>query len=183
MKLKNRWLSFFVPVLLLIPLTCFESCKFYSFTGVSIDYATTKTISVKFFENLSGDGPPTLSNTFTEGLRDFYQQNTQLSVLTDGDDADLQIEGEIVGYNFTPVAPRASGSDDISDQAALTRLTITVKVSYINTQNEEEDFNRSFSFYDDYETESDLSTEEDRLIETIFDQIVLDIFNATVANW
>ena len=52
------------------------------------------------------------------------------------------------------------------------------QVDFTNTLNEEEDFSRSFSFYDDFDSQtSNLTAAEDQLIETIFDQIIFDIFN------
>jgi hypothetical protein len=81
------------------------------------------------------------------------------------------------------VAPTSTGDPNKADVAALTRLTITVKVSYINITDDEFDFDRNFSFYADYKNDLALTAVEDRLIDEIFDQIILDIFNASVANW
>ena len=85
------------------------------------------------------------------------------------------------------MAPRASGSQNFEDTdiAALQRLTITVRVTYINTQDDSFDFdNKNFSFYADYDPEKqDFNSIEAQLVEEIYDAIVLDIFNATVANW
>ena len=83
-----------------------------------------------------------------------------------------------------PVAPLPREMTSKADVAGSTRLTIRVQVDFTNTLNEEEDFSRSFSFYDDFDSRtSNLTAEEDQLIDTIFDQIIFDIFNATVANW
>ena len=85
------------------------------------------------------------------------------------------------------MAPKANGSQnfDDADIAALQRLTITVKVTYLNTQDDSYDFDsQSFSFYQDYDPEKqDFNSIEDILVEEIYDAIVLDIFNASVANW
>ena len=81
------------------------------------------------------------------------------------------------------VAPTASGNKNVGDVAALTRLTITVTVAYVNITDSEFDFDRSFSFFADYDSNLDLTTVENQLINEIFDQIILDIFNASVANW
>jgi len=44
--------------------------------------------------------------------------------------------------------------------------------------------NKSFSFYKDFDQNTeDLSSNEQEFVEEIFDQIVLDIFNSSVANW
>ena len=159
-------------------------CGVYSFTGANIS-PDVKTISIQKFYDEVGTGPPNLSQLFTEKIRDYYQQNTSLSIIdTEGD---LQVEGSIVGYNLAPMAPRASGSNNFEDAdiAALQRLTITVKVTYINTQDDAFDFeSQNFSFYSDYDPErQDFNSIEADLVEEIYDAIVLDIFNATVANW
>ncbi len=155
------------------------SCGVYTFTGTNTNAST---ISVLTFYNDSGQGPANLSQLFTEELREYYRRNTNLALVDNG--GELQVEGSIVGYSTMPVAPVASGNLQQTDVAGSTRLTIRVQVDFTNTLNPEEDFSRSFSFYDDFDSRnSNLTAEEDQLIETIFDQIVFDIFNATVANW
>lgn len=176
MKLKNK--SLFIFLLALLPLS---GCGVYSFTGASLS-PDIKTMSIATFYDNSGQGPAGMGQNFTESIKDYFQQNTSLALVqTDGD---LQMEGNIVGYRITPIAPTASGNANVADQAGLQRLTITVSVTFVNTKDETANFKKSFSFYDDFNpnTES-LTSAEPRLIETIFDQIVFDIFNASVANW
>ena len=168
-------------VLMLVFLT---ACGVYSFTGANIP-AGTNTISIQTFYDEVGSGPPNLSQLFTEKIRDYYQQNTSLTIVpTEGD---LQIEGSIVGYRLTPMAPKSSGNQNFNDAdiAALQRLTITVKTTYLSTQDDSFDFEgQSFSFYVDYDPEKqDFNSIEATLVEEIYDAIILDIFNATVANW
>jgi hypothetical protein len=159
-----------------------NGCGVYSFTGASIT-PDIKTISIQYFYNDAGNGPPSLQQTFTEKIRDYYQQNTSLELVDNG--GDLQLEGNITGYNVKPIATTASGNANVADAAGAQRLTITVKVSYANIKDETYNFSdKSFSFYDDFDPNSTtLTAVEDQLIETIFDQIVVDIFNASVANW
>lgn len=159
-------------------------CGVYSFTGANIP-AGVETISIQTFYDEVGTGPPNLSQLFTEKIRDYYQQNTSLSLVpTEGD---LQIEGSIVGYALTPMAPRSQGSNNFQDAdiAALQRLTITINVTYISTADDTFNFEgQRFSFYQDYDPEKeDFNSIEADLVEEIYDAIVLDIFNATVANW
>jgi len=151
----------------------------YSLTGTTI---TAETLSIQTFYNDANNGPANLAVTFTDNLRDYYQQNTSLSQVTEG--GELQIEGAITGYRLTPVAPSAAANDQINDQANLTRLTITVQVDFINLEDEEQNFTKkSFSFYADFDNDLGLTAVEDQLIQEIYDQIILDIFNGTVANW
>lgn len=175
MRLKNK-----LALSLLLSLAfCLSGC--YSFTGANLD-PNIQTISVQNFYNDSGGGPANLMQIFTERLRDYYQRNTNLNLVDN--QGDLQLEGAIVGWNLAPIAPTASGSNNTPDLTSLQRLTITVNVSYVNTFDETQSFDRNFSFYSDYNPNTTtLQAEEARLIDEIFESIVFDIFNATVANW
>lgn len=178
MKLKNRAASLLLFLLIALWL---QACGAYSFTGSNLS-PTVRNISIQSFYNESGGGPPTLSQTFTEGLRDFYQRNTSLSLVETG--GDLQVEGTIVGWDLAPVAPTATGTSERGDVAGQQRLTIAVRVTFVNTQDETQSFEKNFSYWADYNPErTDLQTEEPRLIDEIFERIIFDVFNATVANW
>jgi len=165
---------------LLGSLVILSGCGVYSFTGASIS-PTVKTISIQTFFNNATLGPSNMSVLFTESIKDYYQQNTSLSLVDDN--GDLQIDGYIADYTITPVSATASGNNDQADFASMSRITITVFTSYINTQDDEFDFERKFSFFKDFDNSQDISSEEQVLVEEIFDQIILDIFNASVANW
>ena len=114
-----------------------NSCKIYSFTGAALS-PDVKTVSITNFYNDAGGGPPNMSQLLTEKLKDYFQQNTNLS-LVDAN-GDLQLDGSIARYDFSPVAPQASGSNQTIDRASLMRLTITVNASYVNTKDDEFDF-------------------------------------------
>jgi hypothetical protein len=179
MKLKNNMRTL---ILLLAIALGLQSCGFYSFTGSSLP-PTIRTISIQQIYNEAGGGPPTLAQSFTENMRDFYQRNTNLN-LVDAE-GDLQLEGTIVGWDLAPVAPTASqNTDQFGDLAGQQRLTIAVRVNFINLQDDTKNFERSFSYWADYDpNQTDLQTEEPRLIDEISERIIFDVFNATVANW
>ena len=156
-------------------------CGVYSFTGASIS-PTVKTISIQTFYNNATLGPSNMSLIFTEKIKDYYQQNTSLALVDDG--GDLQIDGYIADYTITPVSATSSGDNSTADFSSQSRITISVYATYVNTQDDEFDFERKFSFFKDYDQNSvDLSSNEQEFVEEIFDQIILDIFNASVANW
>ena len=92
-------------------------------------------------------------------------------------DGDLNIEGEITGYATKPIAITGDQT------AALNRLTITVKVKFTNKFDETQNFETSFSRYEDYESTKNLSDIEDVLIEQINSYLIEDIFNKAVVNW
>jgi hypothetical protein len=162
---------------LLIILSC-NGCGFvnYSFTGTTLR-PDVKTISVTNFINNSGGGPANISQNFTERVKEYYQQNSTLKIYPANGTADLQLEGAITGYDVTPIAPTQG------QFASLNRLTVRVQVKFINTKDETESFDAPFSFYADFPQERTLTAVENELLAVIFDQIVLDIFNKSVANW
>ena len=69
-------------------------------------------------------------------------------------------------------------------QAAQNRLTVNVKISFVNRKYPEDDFSdKSFSAYADFDAMQSLDAVEAELCEEIVEQLCDDIFNATVANW
>jgi hypothetical protein len=170
-----------VTTLLIVACLCIStSCKInYSFQGTS---TTAETLTIEEFYNNTDLGPANLGQTFTNRLKDYFIQNTNISIVQSN--GQLTLEGVITDYRITPIAPVSSGSDDRNTTASSTRLTITVKANYINSLQEEMSFkDRSFSFFKDFSNEQNLADIEESLIKQIFDQISLDIFNASVANW
>ncbi len=164
---------------LLALMATFGNCGIYSFTGSA---TAAKTIQVDDFFNNTDLGPANIGQNFTNRLKDYYQQNSQLSIVAEN--GELQIEGIVSDYRISPVAPVASGNAQNLSTAAQTRLTITVKVNYVDTLVPTNSFkDRTFSFYDDFGNDEELTSVQERLERKIFDQILIDIFNATVANW
>ncbi len=151
-----------------------NSCGIYSFTGASIP-PSAKTISISYFENNSDFVNPTLSETLTQALRDRFISQTSLNVIPSG--GDLQFEGEITGYK---ISPQAIQSNDV---AAQTRLTVTVKVKFTNLIEPANNFETTFSAYDDYPSDQDLVSVQDALIDNIKVLLIDQIFNKAVVNW
>jgi hypothetical protein len=175
MKLKNSKLFIY-----LLPIIFLSGCGVYKFTGASIS-PNIKTISIQTFYNNAQLGPSNMSVLFTENIKDYFQQNTSLEIISNY--GDLQIDGFISNYTITPVAATSSGNNQQADFAAESRITITVSASYVNLKDPTFDFDKSFSFFKDFDNTLDLSSNEEAFVEEIFDQIILDIFNASVANW
>lgn len=169
-----------INALSLIFILSLSGCGVYSFTGASIS-PTVKTISIQTFYNNAPLGPSNMQALFTEKIKDYFQQNTSLQVVDDN--GDLQIDGYIANYTITPVSSNAAASGGV-DFSNLSRITITVFASYTNSQDDQFDFERKFSFFRDFDqSREDLSANEQAFVEEIFTQIILDIFNASVANW
>ncbi len=147
----------------------------YKFNGASIDYTKVKTISIKDFPNQAPLVYPPLSQQFTEGLKDIYIRQTRLNMVRDNGDLDL--EGEITGYDLTQLAVKENA------YASQSKLTITVKVRYSNRTNPDEDFEQTFSAYREFSNTQMLQDVQDALCSEMIKEIADQIYNATVANW
>ncbi|HEY0030559.1 MAG TPA: LptE family protein [Bacteroidia bacterium] len=173
---SNRYISSSKYMLVLLLCTFFLSgCKMrYSFSGASIP-PEAKTVSVLYFQNNASLAPPTLSQSFTEALKDKLSSQTRLTLVTKA--GDLSFEGSVTGYTTGPIAIQST------DQAALNRLTITVSVKYICMFDEKKNFEQSFTRYADYSSSQNIASVEDQLTREINEQLVQDIFNRALNNW
>ncbi|MCF8373050.1 MAG: hypothetical protein K9H64_15630 [Bacteroidales bacterium] len=148
----------------------------YSLSGASIP-PDAKTVSVNYFQNNAPLVNPQLSQDLTDALKDKFVSQTSLTLVNGV--GDLHFEGEITGYETKPMAIKEN------DVAAENRLTITVRVRYVNSKDPDSkfDFDKSFSRFENYSSSKDLSQVETELTEEIVKQLVEDIFNESVVNW
>lgn len=158
----------FVSLLFLV------GCGVYKFNTGNVGNA--KTIQVDFFPNQASLVEPSLSQKFTQDLQDLFLQQTSLSLVPAG--GDLRFEGEITGYRVNPMSATSQQT------AAQNRLTVTINVRYYNKLKEEDDFEKSFSFYSDFAANSQLTGSVlESALDEILDRITQDIFNASVGKW
>ena len=152
-----------------------QSCGIYSFTGTSIQ-PDVKTVTINYFEYQALKVNPSLSNDLTMALQDKFLKLTKLEQVEM--DGDIEITGAVTGYDVKATAITAN------EQAAMNRLTVTVKISFTNRKYPEDDFpDKSFSAYADFNAMEPLDAVEASLCEEIIEQLCDDMFNATVANW
>lgn len=151
------------------------ACKVnYSFSGASIS-SDIKTYSVNYFSSTAVLAPPSLTQTLTEDLKSIFLSQTSLKLApTNGD---LLFEGTITGYDVTPVAVTGT------EVAAKNRLTIRIQVKFVNTKDNKQNFDQSFSRFYDFDNTQSLNAVESSLIREIDAQLVQDVFNASVGNW
>jgi hypothetical protein len=151
----------------------------YSFTGASIS-PDVKTISVARFIYQASLVNPMESQNFTDALRDKFSSQTNL-ILKDKN-GDLQIEGAITDYSTQPIAVQGA-SQNVADKAALNRLSITISVKFSNRLNEKQNFETTFTRFQDYPSGRNLREVEDNLVKQINADLVEDVFNKAVVNW
>ena len=164
---------FLVLILLLSLMGCF-SIRYDMKGGVEIDPAI-QTASVQYFNNRAMQVEPTLSQKFTDALKEYIESNTKLRLVNTLGDVDFS--GEITDYKTQSVAISAG------DVAAKTRFTITIRVKYSNSINPDNNFDTSFSRYREFESTQSLSSVEASLTDEIINEIIEQIFNKAFVNW
>lgn len=161
-------------IAILAILFTFSGCNIYNFTGTGNINAST--FQVNYFQNNADIVEPGIEREFTLRLQDLIQNQTNLSLTTSG--GDLVYEGEITQFRVSPMTATAD------QRAAQNRLTITVMVRFTNNNNEDDNFEKPFSFFYDY-SGNELPTRQqlNEALDVIFERITQDIFNESLAKW
>jgi len=172
MKIRS---SILILLSVILTAVVFTACKIsYSFTGASIA-PNVKTFTVDYFANRAKLVNPNLSQQFIEGLQDKLIKQTSLNQVTEG--GDLEFSGQITDYEVRPM------NISQGDLAAQNRLTISIKVKFTNNKDHEQDWEKTFTQFEDFDSNNSLSSVEDSLVPEIIKKLTDDIFNASIANW
>lgn len=178
LNLKGKYGRQFLPLIFLFILSSLilTACKVsYSFNGASIDYTKTKTIQIADFPIRSSYVWGPMAPMFNNQLKDVYANHTRLQQVKR--DADLVVEGEITQYSQRNKSVSSEG------HSAQTELSMTVNVRFTNNTNHTQDFERSFTATQTYETTQSLASVQEELVTQMCKDLTDQIFNATVANW
>lgn len=166
-----------IILLIIVIGTCTSGCRIsYKFNGSALNYNIYKTISIANFPIRAALVYPPLQQIFENKLINMVERQTRLRVI-DNPNADLRMEGEITGYSLSPQAVTENA------YASQTRLTITVRVKYINNKEPGKDVDQTFSAYRDFSSNELLTDVQDDLCNQISNELVDLIFNATIGNW
>ena len=161
-------------IVLALAAALLQGCGIYSFSGTSIQ-SDVRTVTIDYFDYKALKVNPTLSNELTEALKDKFKKLTKLEAVEM--DGDLELQGEVTGYEVRAAAVTAN---EVAEQ---NRLTVTVNLTFTNRKYPEDDFEKSFSAYSDYDSTHSLDAVEAALCEEIVEKLVEDMFNASVAQW
>jgi len=146
----------------------------YSFSGADID-PNIKTVSVNYFKNNSGNGPANMSDLFTNALKEKILRETNLNLVNEN--ADIEFNGYINSYYYTVQAPTGTETSD------LRRITMKVKVDFVNNIDEKENWEKDFQNHADHSVDIDLNSVEEESLEEINELIVEEIFNKAFVKW
>ena len=150
------------------------SCNIYSFSGASIsndvksfsvDYINSQTTNSIFFKSINN-----------RKLQTLILNQTDLS-LEEKSIADLNFKGTIIKYEIKPIAITSN------ETTAKNRLTINLKLEYVNNKNKDLNYTSTFTRYRDFESSVNFSDVELVLIEEITKELAEDIFNKAFVNW
>ena len=154
----------------------FQGCKVsYKLNQAAIDYATTKTFTIETFSNRAAYQWAPMAPMLNTSLSARYNDQTKLTQVRR--DGDLNLSGEITSYDQTNKSISADG------YSSMVQLKMTVSVKYRNNKNHNEDFDKTFTASREYDASQQLSAVQEELVQQMIDDIVDQIFNASVANW
>ncbi len=137
--------------------------------------ATANTFFIPIFQSTSPSAPSDLGVEFTETFRDKVRRETRLSF--SDVNPDLEFLGSVQSFQVTAVAPQPGETTQYS------RLTIRVKIDYIDNEDEKNNWNRTFSHFVDFDANQNLLDVQDDLVDQIFEQISQDIFQEAFGKW
>lgn len=144
----------------------------YSFRGGEIP---GETFSIESFTNSASLINPNLAIVMQDAMQERFTNESNLKYTDETGDA--QFKGIITNYRITPV--QGTGNETV----ALNRLTITVKITYSNSADDSQNFDRSFTSFDDFESTVDFASIEDELMETISRKLVDLVYNQVLVDW
>lgn len=146
----------------------------YSFKGISIP-PEANTFYISELRSRVPGAPADLGQQFSENLKQKFLNQSRLNFVEI--DPDIEFNGEITRFAVTSVAPQPG------ETTAFNRLEIAVRLNYIYRLDEEENWENTFSFFQDFSRDDNLLDVQDQLITVIFQQLAEDIFNKAFTNW
>jgi hypothetical protein len=151
-------------------------CGYYSFTGASIP-AHLNTIAIPLAIDNAASPINTLDEQLTDLLNDRFVGQTRLVLEPNETLADAVLTAAIERYTNTPAA--VSGGE----QAALSRITVSVSVVYMDQRENEEILRRTFSDSQEFDPRAEGLDGEITAANTALANIADDVFTAATSNW
>ena len=169
---KNNYLYSLLCTLLL-SLTACKSCS-YSLSGINIP-ADVNTFSVQYFNNQASYVNPSLSQKFTEQMKDKFLRETSLTLI--GQDGDFKLSGSIVDYRTESVA------SDPNTGSSKNRFIMTVRVVFECPKHPEMNFTENISKFQEFNATETFQSIEASLSEQVSTQIIQEVFNKVALKW
>lgn len=163
-------------LLLLLAGLSLPGCAYYSFTGASIPEHLAS-VAVPLAIDETSSPLTTLDETLTRLLVDRFVGQTRLRLETDEAEADAVLLAAIERYANEPAA--VSGDE----QAEINRVTLTVRVRYLDQVEERTALERTFTGFGEYDPVAEGLAGEQAAAGLALERIADDIFSAATSNW
>lgn len=165
-----------LPFLVILTLTsCWPtSVSFIDKGGMPEEWKTFSVINLK---SDAANAPLNYASVLSESLKDGVQTNTKLLLNPETGKGEIVIEGTIKSYTVIPVAVQEG------DNASKNRLTVSAQFTIQVNAPEEDQMNLTSTRFIDYDSNTDLASVENQLLEEISRQIVQDVINKLNSNW
>ncbi len=167
-------LSRFYKILAFIFIVMMTGCGIYKFKD-SVIPTNVKTVKIDYILNRATYVNPQVAQKLTDKLQQKIIGGTKLT-RTNADNADYVISGTITTYDATQTVGVSS------QQASTNRLTVTVKILWVNNvEGKPTEFDVSRSF--DYAASLSLQQAEGQLLDEVIRTLSDDIYNKIFSNW
>ncbi len=153
-----------------------SGCLRYSFTGTSIPEGVN-TIFIPFFPDQSNSGIGDLSDRLNEALVQRFVNESRLQLISNEEDADAVINGQIVSYSNRPFSIGGN------EQANQNQVQITVKASFKYTMEDIPLWDKNFSGNFTFDPTDDPVAGEESAADDALEQIANNMFNDAVSSW
>lgn len=163
-------------LILLLMALALSSCFRYSFTGTSIP-ENVNSVYIPFFANQSSGGIGNLSDLLNDALIDRFITQTRLQLANSQADADAILEGSITRYTNQTFS--ITGEDETS----LNEVTISINATFQYTDENEPEWNKSFSGSATYDTNENPIEGETIAAQEALNQAADNMFNDAVSGW
>lgn len=154
----------------------FSGCLRYSFTGASIPPGV-ETIYIPFFPDQSNSGLGDLSDRLNQILINRFVNQSKLQLANNEADADAVLDGVITSYSNRPFS---IGGDEQTNE---NQVSISVRATFLYTDNEEPEWSTSFNGSFTYDPSEDPIEGENTAANGALEQIANNMFNDAVSNW
>jgi len=151
-------------------------CSYYSFSGASIP-SNLNTIAIPLAQDNSINPVNTLNRDLTNELVDRFVERTRLSLTTNQNEADALLTAQI--QNYTNEASGVSGDE----RTTVNRVTIQVRIRYVDQTNDEMLLEQSFSGFGEYDPVETGVAGEREAAQVAIERVVDNIFSSAASNW
>lgn len=152
-----------------------SGCAYYSLSGASLPKELS-TVAVPLAEVAASAIPAGFDQQVTDALIARFVDQTRLQQVSSVANADAVVRATIEGYRVSPAAVTGE------DVASLDRVTLSIRIEFLDRVTEEERMARVFTTTADYDPAAGLAGEAEAAERALSD-LADEAFNAAASDW